>query len=72
MNIRLVFFSILAISLQACTEEPPIPSPIDPNLAFLRGLLWRLTVVPVDNVAPDYGFVKVGPTVQPIIFSEQY
>lgn len=45
---------------------------IDPNSAFLRGLLWRLTVVPVDNVAPDYGFVKVGPTVQPIIFSEQY
>jgi hypothetical protein len=29
-------------------------------------------VVSVDNVAPDYGFVKIGPTVQPIIFSEQY
>ena len=29
-------------------------------------------MVSVDNVAPDYGFVKIGPTVQPIIFSEQY
>ena len=38
MNIRLVFFSILAISLQACTEEPPIPTPIDPNLAFDKGV----------------------------------
>lgn len=37
MKIKLGLLAILAISLQACTEEPT-PTPIDPNLAFDKGV----------------------------------
>jgi YVTN family beta-propeller protein len=38
MKNKIIYLALLALTLQACTEEPPIPTPIDPNLAFDKGV----------------------------------
>ena len=38
MKNKIIYLALLAFTLQACTEEPPIPTPIDPNLAFDKGV----------------------------------
>ena len=38
MKNKIIYLALLAFTIQACTEEPPIPTPIDPNLAFDKGV----------------------------------
>ena len=38
MKNQIILLALLALTMQACTDEPPIPSPIDPNLAFDKGV----------------------------------
>jgi YVTN family beta-propeller protein len=38
MKNKIIYLALLALTLQACTEQPPIPTPIDPNLAFDKGV----------------------------------
>jgi DNA-binding beta-propeller fold protein YncE len=38
MKNQIILLALLALTIQACTDEPPIPTPIDPNLAFDKGV----------------------------------
>ena len=38
MKNQIILLALLALTMQACTDEPPIPTPIDPNLAFDKGV----------------------------------
>jgi len=38
MKNQIILFAFLALTIQACTDEPPITPSIDPNLAFDKGV----------------------------------
>ena len=38
MKNKIILLALLAFTIQACTEQPPIPTPIDPNVAFDKGV----------------------------------
>ena len=38
MKNQIILFAFLALTIQACSDEPPIPTPIDPNLTFDKGV----------------------------------